>query len=74
MVRESWGGSQEKCGGGGFFPSPREEEGGQEGVMGRALPNRTATRPPGLNYSTRKVGLETPLGQHLARHAKPNRA
>jgi len=38
--------------------------------MGRALPNRTATRPPGLDI-TRKVGLETPLGRHLARHARP---
>lgn len=25
--------------GGGVSPSPGEEEGGQEGVMGRALPN-----------------------------------
>lgn len=51
----------------GVIPSPGEEEGGQEGVVGRALPIRTATRPLGL---AQQEGLETPLGRHLASHAQ----
>lgn len=54
----------------GCFPSPGEEEGGQEGVMG--VPCRFERQPARrARQISPQVGPETPLGWHHARHAKP---